>query len=394
MINAMNIAIFTNNYLPNPYGVSSSIESFRKEFEKMGHTVYIFAPYAKGFIDENPCVYRYPAIDFHYKISFPLAIPYSYKISRILKDLSIDIIHSHHPNLLGWEARRWAKKKKVPLVFTWHTLYDRYAHFIPILPVKLSANLAIRSAVRYANSCDQVIIPTKSVKKIIVNWGVTKSVSVVSTGITEEFLDNSHRDESRKMFGIKEDEIVLLSLSRLTPEKNLDFLIHSVIKILAKYKKGRFILAGEGGELEKIKMVIGEAGITDRVIFTGMVNGQMKKNVYAAADIFVYASTSETQGMILVEAMAVGLPIVAVAATGSSDMVGNYVTGILTKENEEVFVEAVMRLVKDEKMLKLLGENAKRVFNANYTGSICADKMLKIYQKLLMQNQEKESNCN
>ncbi|EKD67082.1 MAG: glycosyltransferase, partial [uncultured bacterium] len=128
----MRIAIFTNNYLPNPYGVAGSVESFRRELERLGHTVYVFAPKAEGFIDENKNVFRYPAIDLKFKnIRFPIPIPYSLRINKILKNLEIDIVHSQHPNLLGWEARRWAKKKKIPLVFTWHTLYDQYAHFAP-----------------------------------------------------------------------------------------------------------------------------------------------------------------------------------------------------------------------------------------------------------------------
>ena len=107
----MNIAIFTNNYLPNPYGVTQSIESFRREFKKQGHAVFIFAPHYKNYKDENPRVFRYPALDISYKIKFPLAIPYSKKMDKILENLKIDIIHSQHPNLLGIAAMKWAKKK-------------------------------------------------------------------------------------------------------------------------------------------------------------------------------------------------------------------------------------------------------------------------------------------
>ena len=126
----MNIAIFTNNYLPNPYGVAGSIESFRRQFEKNGHQVYIFAPFSKGYTDKNPRVFRYLSVDLKYKISFPLPIAYSKKISQTLKNLDLDIIHSQHPNLLGTAAMKWARRKNIPLVFTWHTLYDRYTNYI------------------------------------------------------------------------------------------------------------------------------------------------------------------------------------------------------------------------------------------------------------------------
>src|SRR4030043_309152 len=146
----MRIAIFTNNYLPHPYGVSGSVESFRKEFERLGHEVYIFAPRWKGYRDKNRRVFRYPAFETNVKIKFPIAIPYSRKISKILDKLDLDIIHSQHPNLLGSAAARWTRRKsasrRIPLVFTWHTLYDQYAHFAPFVPVKLAAWWAIRNA--------------------------------------------------------------------------------------------------------------------------------------------------------------------------------------------------------------------------------------------------------
>ncbi|KKQ11412.1 MAG: Glycosyl transferase group 1 [Candidatus Moranbacteria bacterium GW2011_GWE1_36_7] len=170
----MKIAIFTNNYLPNPFGVSMSIESFRKEFKKLGHSVYIFAPDFKGYVDEDKSaclgssrVFRYPALDLKFKnVRFPIAFPYSYRVDRILEKLEIDVIHSQHPNLLGWQARRWAKKKNVPLVFTWHTLYDQYAHFAPFIPSKLAAWWTIKNAVGFANNADQIVTPTPSVTKM------------------------------------------------------------------------------------------------------------------------------------------------------------------------------------------------------------------------------------
>ena len=396
----MRIAIFTNNYLPNPFGVSMSIESFRREFEKQGHTVYIFAPETKGYVDKNPNVFRYPSIDFKYKISFPLAIPFSHRIDRILENLEIDVIHSQHPNLLGWAAKRWAKKKNVPLVFTWHTLYDRYAHFVPLIPASWAAKWAIGNSVRYANICDQIIVPTKSVKKIITDWGVqNKYIEAIPTGVEESFFQNPDRIGMRKQLGIADDEIALLLLSRLTAEKNVDFLVRAVIKVLKKtekihpvksadsgaeqFNRVKFILAGEGHELPKLKKMLMDAGLADRVIFLGIVSRDLTKNIFAASDIFVYASTSETQGMILTEAMCLGLPIVAVAATGSKDIVGNYVSGILVKENEDAFAQAVARLVKDENLRRTLAENAKRIALEHYTNKVCATRMLEMYKEAI-----------
>ena len=126
----MKIGIFTNNYLPNSFGVANSVETFRTDFEKMGHEVFIFAPKWPGYVDNNPNVFRYPSLDIKIKIRFPLAIPYSFEMSRILKKLDLDVIHSQHPNLLGSAAARWTRKlarrrggKKIPLIFTWLSLF-------------------------------------------------------------------------------------------------------------------------------------------------------------------------------------------------------------------------------------------------------------------------------
>lgn len=387
----MRIAIFTNNYWPNPFGVTGSIESFRKELEKQGHTVYVFAPRAKNYVDENPHVFRYPALDFRFKkIRFPLAIPFSWKMRKVLQKLEIDIIHAQHPNLLGWQAKHWAKKKKIPLVFTWHTLYDRYAHFAPLVPSRWAAAWAIRNAVKFANAADQVVVPTKSVKKIIAAWGVqNKFIEAIPTGVEEDFWQGVDREKMRAKLNLAQDEIALLLVSRLTPEKNVQFLVRAVLEVLKEkqkpaaidFDKVKFVLAGEGSELPKLKKLVQKAQLERRVIFVPILPRNETKNLFAAGDIFVYASTSETQGMILTEAMSQGLPIVAVAATGAKDIVGNHVTGFLVKENEQAFAQAVLKLIANSNLRAQFAEQARNVAKENYTSEVCASKMLELYKR-------------
>lgn len=381
----MRIAIFTNNYLPNPYGVAGSIESFRKELEKNGHTVYIFAPKTKGYTDKNANVFRYPAIDFNFKdIHFPIAIPFSLRLNKILKKLEIDIVHSQHPNLLGWEAKRWAKKKNVPLVFTWHTLYDKYAHFNPFLPSKISAWLAIRNARNYANSADQIIVPTLSVKEIIEKWGVKNEfITNIPTGVEEQLYQSYDRNIYRKKFGIKDAEIVLVCISRLTVEKNVQFLMESAIEVLKNQKKAKFILAGAGSEINILKEMAAKSGLLDRIFFLGIVSKEDVKNIYAAGDIFVFASKSETQGMIVSEAMYIGLPVVALDATGVKDLIINNSTGFLVKEDKKEFAVAVKRLLEDEKLRLKFSENARELAHSKYTSFACAKKLLETYERLI-----------
>ncbi len=390
----MNIAIFTNNYLPNSYGVTVSVETFREELEKRGHTVYIFAPKWKDYVDTNPNVYRYPSIDIEFKFRFPLAVPYSWKMRRILKDLKIDIIHAQHPNLLGSAARRWAKKKKVPLVFTWHTLYDHYTNFVPFIPKKWAADYIIKKAVAYANAADMVIAPTASIMPILRKWGVKKEIIPIATGIKAEKFSGADRESTRKKYGIAEDEIVLFLVSRLTGEKNIEFVFRVLKNILADCPLGekesgqsagcvKLLVTGEGYLLPKLKKYCAKEKITESVIFTGFILPEEIKNYYAGADIFVHSSKSETQGIIPLEAMYMNLPIVAVDSTGISSLMLNKANGFLVRENEKEFSDAVLKLVNDPSLRKRFGEASRKIARENFTSEVSVDKLLKVYEKCL-----------
>jgi 1,2-diacylglycerol 3-alpha-glucosyltransferase len=392
----MRIGIFTNNYLPNPYGVTGSVESFRKVLESQGpacnaarstagrHEVFIFAPRWKGYVDENPRVFRYPSIDIKIKFRFPLAIPCSRKIDKILENLDLDIIHSQHPNLLGAAAAKWVKKKKIPLIFTWHTLYDQYAHFAPFIPRQLAAWWTIRNARNYANACDQVIVPTKSIKTIIEDWGVTnKNVIDIQTGVEENQLSGGNRNKIRKKYGIAEDEILLLVITRLTSEKNMEFLLDSVLPILEKNPKVKFLIGGGGYLITNLKKKSVAKNLQDRVIFTNTIANDIKKDYYVAGDIFVFASKSETQGMVITEAMYVGLPIVAVKATGAIDLVEENKNGFLVSEDKNDFAAAIQKLIDDKNLRKTFSAEAKKIAREKYTSNICAQKLLKVYEEAI-----------
>jgi glycosyltransferase involved in cell wall biosynthesis len=362
------------------------MESFRKEFEKCGHTVYIFAPKFKGHIDENHNVFRFPALDLNFKnIRFPIAIPYSCRIDEILKKMEIDVIHSQHPNLLGCAAKKWAKKKNIPLIFTWHTLYDKYVHFVPpFIPKKIATNWTIKNAVKYANRADQIVVPTSSIKKIIQNWGVeNQNITEIPTGIDEKLLENPNGKKIRLEFGIKDSEILLVVITRFTKEKNIEFLFRAIAEVMKRNSNVKFLAGGDGDLNEKLKTFVKDRGLADKVIFTGFIPNDIKKNYYAAGDIFVFSSISETQGMILTEAHYIGLPIVAVEATGARDIVQNNETGFLTREKEKEFSNAVIKLVENAELRKKFSENAKKISREKYTSKICAQKMLAVYEQAI-----------
>lgn len=220
----MNIAIFTNNYLPNPYGVSTSVEGFRKDLTSKGHTVYIFAPHWEGDYEDDENIFRYPSINMKTKVPFSLVVPYSKSINKIIDELNIDLIHTQHPNLLGYVAKNWSLKKNVPLVFTWHTLYDKYAHYTPVVPDAIAGNWALRNAIGFAEECDHIITPTQSIKDFILFQEIeNQNISVVPSGVDEKLFADADGGKIRKKYNIKDGQVVLMSVSRLTEEKNVVF---------------------------------------------------------------------------------------------------------------------------------------------------------------------------
>lgn len=382
----MKIGIFTNNYRPITGGLTTSIVGFEKGLEAKGHEVFIFAPRFPNYSDSQKNIYRYPSINLRYKTTYPLAIPFSRRNSKIIKNLGLDIIHSQHPQLLGWAAGQWAKKLKIPLVFTNHTRYESYTHYIPVIPQSLLKWLAVKTSTDYANSCNTVIAPTGEIKDILLKNGVTSHVEVIPSGIDIAKFSNldkkRSRSEIRKSYGIEEKETLLLCIDRIAPEKNLEFLLRVFQKIKSENKLVRFMLVGDGPSLPEIKRLAEKLGIIDKMTFPGLIALERIAQYYASGDIFIHSSLTETQGLITVEAMASSLPVVAIKATGVCDLIKTGHSGILTGNSEEEFSQAVLKLIDDENYRTRLGENAFREAQ-NYSIENSTEKLISVYQGLL-----------
>ena len=357
----MKIGFFTNTYYPICYGSVISIESFRENLEKLGHQVYVFAPNHEGYKDENKRVFRYPAFLFKYKIDYPISIPISSFINKKIKELNLDIIHVHQPFSLGKEGLRYAKKLNIPIVFTYHAKYEDYVHYVPFLPENLLAELVKKEAVRFSNHCDLVIAPSLGIQKIIIKRGVEKEkIKVLATGIDWKKFQKGNRQEIRNKYSIKNDEFLFLNVGRINEEKNVKFLLKAFSQVSLKNSKIKMMFVGEGFLKKNLIEIAKKRGIEDRVIFPGFVPFGEVKNFWQAADLYLQASESETQGITILEAMAVGLPIVAIKATGTEDFIIDDVNGFLTKNQLKEFVERMEFLIKNKKKRRALAQQAQR----------------------------------
>jgi glycosyltransferase involved in cell wall biosynthesis len=261
---------------------------------------------------------------------------------------------------------------------------------VPLIPEKIANKIVIKQAVKYANEANQIIVPTPGIKKIIKNWGVTnEKIEPIATGIEEEFYQNTDRKKIRDKFGIQEKETLLLLVSRITQEKNIEFLFNSVIEILKKNSEVKFLIAGDGYLLPKLKNITLKNNLQNRIFFQGIVEKNELKNYYSAGDIFVYSSKSETQGMVISEAMYCGLPVVAIFAPGVSDLVQTNINGFLIEEKENEFISALEKLIENRNLRNIFSENSKKIARELYTDKVCAQKMLLIYESLIQCHSER-----
>jgi 1,2-diacylglycerol 3-alpha-glucosyltransferase len=354
----MRIAFFTNTYRPTMSGVVRSIETFRKVFSEMGHNVFIFAQKAHDYIDEEPFIFRYPAVEVPFANDYAFPMPFSRTIDNMLPSLKLDVIHSHHPFLLGDVAADKAKSLDIPMVFTFHTRYDEYTHYVPFSTdfTKMVIDLWMS---HYLEKCHHIITPSESIKQILIDNGVKGDITAIPTGINITPFKEADGAPVREKYGWGED-LVLISVGRLAKEKSFDILLKAAAQVMGDRSHVRLVIVGGGMEEKSLAKLAAELGIAERVKFTGSVPFEQVPALLKAADIFCFASTSETQGLVTMEAMAAGLPIVAVDATGTSDAVENEKDGLLTENSPEALAAALERVIDDPDLRQHLIEGAEK----------------------------------
>jgi glycosyltransferase involved in cell wall biosynthesis len=352
----LRVGLFTNNYLPMLGGVSTSVETLRFTLQTLGHHAVVVAPRMAGAALDREVV-RVPAVPAPTYPDFGLPFPVGPALRRRLTTLDLDIFHVQHPFLLGGTARRLARGLGRPLVFTYHTLYDKYAHYVP-LPRPLVARQAVAWSTRFANTADLVIAPSAGLAARLRAQGVRRPIEVVPTGVDLDRFRPGDRAAARARLGVGAGPL-LLYVGRLDREKNVGFLIDAFAGVAARHPDAEFWLVGRGTHERALRRRAARLGAGERVRFVGGVVHDEIVRYYQAADLFVFASTTETQGLAVLEAMAVGVPVVAVRASGVEEAVVDGVSGLLVPEDPEVFAAAVRELLADAGLASKLAAGAR-----------------------------------
>jgi 1,2-diacylglycerol 3-alpha-glucosyltransferase len=374
----MHIGFYTNAYHPTISGVVSSVSSYRKALTELGNNVFIFTPHAENYTDTEPFIFRYPSINVPNLPDLPLVIPISTAIDHIMPSLKLDVIHSHHPILLGQTAASKSEKMDLPLVFTFHTRYREYSHYFSLNQEFVKEQID-NWLCEYLGKVHHIIAPSESMRRILAeNYGFTEQVTTIPTGIDFSKYKTTDRDLMRKNQGWNND-IILISVGRLALEKNWETLLMAAAEVINKYSDVRLVIIGAGTEHEDLQELTEELGIAGQVEFTGKVEPEDVSAYLAAADIFCFASITETQGLATLEAMAAGLPVAAVDASGTSDAVENGIQGFLTPNDSVALAYAIERMVVNPDLRDRMGSAAK-IRAREFDIILLAKKLLDVYE--------------
>jgi 1,2-diacylglycerol 3-alpha-glucosyltransferase len=378
----MRVALFTNNYLPFRGGVTTAVETLRQGLERLRHPVRVFAPAARPPAADPPWVSRYPSVPAPTYPGFTLALPFSPRMHAAARAFAPDIVHAQHPFLLGPAARRFARRSGRALVFTYHTRYEKYAHYVP-LPERLVAALAVKLSCRFAASTDLVIAPSERIAGTLRARGVTAPVAVVPTGVPLALFAPGDRTEARRALGFPADALLCLYVGRLDREKSVDLIIDAFGSVADALSSATLWLIGQGTHAAALRRRADAGPARDRIRFHGGMDREALPRFYCAADLFLFASETETQGLVLAEAHASGLPAVAVRASGVDEVVRDGETGVLTKAEPRQFAEAAIGLLLDRERRLAMGQLARAVAERDFSAARQVETMVGHYRRLL-----------
>lgn len=381
----MRIGIFSESYRPLINGVSTSLDLLIAELERAGHRVYVFTSSYPNFVDERDGVFRFPSINSLVEPDYVLPIPISGPIARTVPTLNLDVIHSQSPFILGRLARRIAHRNSIPHISTNHTLYTEYAHYLPIVPPPLTRAYLVGLMRSFYNDCQQVIVPSELTKNRLIGYGVSTPIEVIPTGIPEPPYILRSREDTKARLELPNYARVLLYVGRLAPEKNLFLLLDAFRRILTDVPESYLVIAGSGKSGKPLHNYAEQIGVGHRVKFTGFLDRTRLDPIYRTADVFLFPSKTETQGLAVGEALAAGAPCVVVNGGGAPESVHHEVDGFLVDDSAEAMANCAIRLLQNDDLRRKMSD-AARANTALLRPDAVARRIITLYERIVHPN--------
>ncbi|MFM9835247.1 MAG: glycosyltransferase [Methylophilaceae bacterium] len=381
----MKILFISDVYFPRVNGVSTSIKTFISQLKKLGHQVNLIAPDYGVVSDDESFIKRVPARSIYFDPEDKL-MKYTAGLHLMaeLKNEKYDLIHIHTPFVAHYLGIKLSTLLNIPCVETYHTFFEDYLHhYLPWIPKSIARGLARKVSKMQCNAANAIVAPSQPMLDVLRGYGVTVKAEVIPTGLQEASFNLADGNAFRNKYHIPANRLMLLYVGRVAFEKNIDFLLHMTKCLIEQHPEVLLVVAGEGPAETSLHDLSKKLNLVNNVQFIGYLDRETELNAcYQAADIFVFASKSETQGLVLIEAMAQGTPVVAIAELGTASILIEGQGAMIAPDDVTAFAEKVDFLIANPKLRQALGKKAKEYVVGAWMASIQAERMAAFYNKV------------
>ena len=384
----MNILFISDVFFPRVNGVSTSINTFATELRALGHQVTLIAPSYTDEDKQEEWIVRVPSHKIYFDPEDRLMNFGKLKaLLPWIRDKHFDVIHIHTPFTAHYVGIHFGKKLDIPVVETYHTFFEDYLHhYLPFIPQFISRKLARTISRRQCNAVDGIVSPSKPMLDVLKQYGIKTPAEVVATGLDESSFANVDGEHFRMSHDIPLTQPMLLFVGRVAHEKNIGFLLEMHVELIKNHPDALLVITGEGPAEESIKQSIEKLVISNKVRMIGYLDrGHELIACYKAADIFVFASKSETQGLVLLEAVAQGTAVVAIAELGTKSILIEGEGVLIAKDDINDFADKVSALLSDAPKRQMIGEKGRQYAQEKWTAGILAKKVAKFYKSAINQ---------
>jgi glycosyltransferase involved in cell wall biosynthesis len=384
----MNILFISDVFFPRVNGVSTSINTFATELRALGHQVTLIAPSYSDEDKQEEWIVRVPSHKIYFDPEDRLMNFGKLKaLLPWIRDKHFDVIHIHTPFTAHYVGIHFGKKLDIPVVETYHTFFEDYLHhYLPFIPQFISRKLARTISRRQCNAVDGIISPSKPMLDVLKQYGIKTPAEVVATGLDDSSFANVDGEHFRMSHDIPLAQPMLLFVGRVAHEKNIGFLLEMHLELIKKHPDALLVITGEGPAEESIKHSIEKLGISNKVRMIGYLDRSHELIAcYKAADIFVFASKSETQGLVLLEAMAQGTAVVSIAELGTKSILIEGEGALIAKDDINDFADKVSVLLSDDPKRQMIGEKGRQYAKEKWGAGVLAKKVAKFYKSTVNQ---------
>lgn len=381
----MNIGIFSDTYFPQLNGVATSIRTLSHALRQRGHQVYIFTPFDPRCTEQEEDIFRLPSIPVYFVRDYRAGYIFPPHILKKIAQLNLDIVHTQTEFPLGFLGKLISTTEGIPMVHTYHTMYEDYVHYIGGGHI-ISQGMARDFSSAFCNAAARVIAPTQKTEQLLTGYGVTKPISVIPTGIDTSHFRKDRFDPAeiialRRSLGLTEETPVILSIGRIAKEKSIDVVISALPQLIQRLPDLKMLIVGEGNEVENLTAFAASLGVADHVMFLGGKPWDEIGKYYQLGNVFCSASLSETQGLTFAEAMAAGTPVVAKKDDCIKNIITDGETGLLFEQDEDL-PELLYRVLTDHTLSDHLSHAAMTAME-RLSVEAFADSVEQLYQEIL-----------